>query len=172
MVRIVPKVSYHNIQCTPIYSLYLLGVNGVHTSICLCRSITQLVSKLAFSSCVDLLTTWWQIRRFLEHKWLVKLHKKGFWKNKWWLWITLKLFIYINMCFILPTNQQIANEGWFFDLIYQYKLYVILWLPQNIVTEMKKTAHIQKLWEMFIYETSIWQMTKIGIYYLSMCLSQ
>ena len=84
----------------------------------------------------------------------------------------LKVLIYIKLCCILPNYRQIANEGWFFASRYQYKLYVILWMPQNIVTEMKKTAHIQKLWEMLIYETSIWQMTKMGIYYISMCLSQ
>ena len=80
----------------------------------------------------------------------------------------LKVLIYTNMCCILPNDWQIANEMWFFDSIYQYKLYGILWLTQNIVTEMKKTAHIQKLWEMLIYETSIWQMKKIRIYYLIM----
>ena len=47
------------------------------------------------------------------------------------------------MRFILLNDRQIANEGWFFAAIYQYKLYVILLLPQNIVTEMKNTAHIQ-----------------------------
>ena len=57
----------------------------------------------------------------------------------------LKLLIYVKMCCILPNDRQIANEGWFFALIYQYKLYGILLLPQNIVTEMKKTAHIRKL---------------------------
>ena len=67
----------------------------------------------------------------------------------------LKMLIYINMCCILPDYQQMGNEVWFFDSISQYKNYGILWLPQNIVTEMKKTAHIRKLWEMLIYETSI-----------------
>ena len=54
----------------------------------------------------------------------------------------LKLLIYINMCCILPNDWKISNEGWFFALISQYKLYGILWLTQNIVTEMKKTAQI------------------------------
>ena len=84
----------------------------------------------------------------------------------------LKVLIYINICFILPNDQQIANKEWLFALISQYKLYCILWLPQNIVTEMKKTAHIRKFWEMLIYESSIWQMKKIRMYYLSMCLLQ
>ena len=57
----------------------------------------------------------------------------------------LKVLIYINMCFIFPNDRLIANEGWFFASVSRYKLYVILWLPQTIVTEMKKTAHIQKL---------------------------
>ena len=76
----------------------------------------------------------------------------------------LKMLVYINMCCILPNDQQISNEVWFFALMYQYKLYSILWLTQNIVTEMRNTAHIRKLWEMLIYETSIWQIKKIGIY--------
>ena len=38
----------------------------------------------------------------------------------------LKVLIYINMCYILPNDQQIANEGWFFASISQYKLYGIL----------------------------------------------
>ena len=59
------------------------------------------------------------------------------------------------MCFMLPNDLQIAKEGWFFALIYQYKLYGILWLPQNIMTGMKKTAQIRNFWEMLIYETSI-----------------
>ena len=86
--------------------------------------------------------------------------------------VNLKVFIYINMCCILPDDQKIANEGWFFALIYQNKIYVILWLPQNIVTEIKKTAHIQKWWEILIDENSIWQITKMRKYYLSVCLSQ
>ena len=56
----------------------------------------------------------------------------------------LKVLIYINMYFISPTDWQIANEGWSFASISQYKLYGILWLPQNVVIEMKNTAHIQK----------------------------
>ena len=31
----------------------------------------------------------------------------------------LKVLIYINMCCILPNDLKIANEGWFFDSIYQ-----------------------------------------------------
>ena len=84
----------------------------------------------------------------------------------------LKVLIYINIFCILPNDQQLANEGCLFALIYQYKLYGLFWLPQNIVTEMKNTAYILKLWEMLIYETSIWKMTKIRIYNLSICLSQ
>ena len=76
------------------------------------------------------------------------------------------------MCCILTNDQQISNEGWLFASIYQYKLYGIFWLPQNIATEMKNTAHIQKLFEMLICETSMWQNIKIRIYYLSICLSQ
>ena len=38
----------------------------------------------------------------------------------------LKVLIYINMCCVLPNDQQIANEGWFFALISQYKLNGIL----------------------------------------------
>ena len=83
-----------------------------------------------------------------------------------------KVFIYINMCCILPNEKQIVNEGWYFSLISQYTLYGILWLPQNIVTEMKNTAHIQLFWEIVMCETSISQIMKIGIYYLSICLSQ
>ena len=83
----------------------------------------------------------------------------------------LKVLININMCCILPNNQQIENEGWLFDLRSQYKPLCILWLTQNIVTEMKNTAQIRKLGEMLIYETSIWKITNIYIYYLSMCLS-
>ena len=49
-----------------------------------------------------------------EHKWWVKLHEKLFWKNIWWVYITLKLSIYIKMCCILPNDQQIENQGWFF----------------------------------------------------------
>ena len=56
----------------------------------------------------------------------------------------LKVLIYINMCCILPNDGKISNKGWFFALRYQYKLYGILLLPQNILTEMKKTAHIRK----------------------------
>ena len=37
----------------------------------------------------------------------------------------LKVFIYINMCCVLPNDQKIANEGWFFASISQYKLYGI-----------------------------------------------
>ena len=82
-----------------------------------------------------------------------------------------KVLIYINMCSIFPNDQNIANEGWFFFLRAKYKLYSIFWLTQDIVTKMKNTAHIRKLWEILIYETSIWKMTEIRIYYLSMCLS-
>ena len=57
----------------------------------------------------------------------------------------LKVLIYINIYCILPNNRQISNEGWFFSSRSQHKIYGILLLPQNIVTEMKKTAHIQKL---------------------------
>ena len=67
----------------------------------------------------------------------------------------LKVLIYINMCWILPTEQQIADKRWFFASRSQYKLHGILWLPRNIATEIKKTAHIQKLWELLIYEPSI-----------------
>ena len=83
-----------------------------------------------------------------------------------------KVLIYVNMCSILPNDIQISNEEWFFASRSQYKLYGIFWLTQNIVTEMKKTAHIRKLWKNLINETSIWQMTKIRIYYISMCLFQ
>ena len=83
-----------------------------------------------------------------------------------------KVLIYINMCCILPNDLKIANEGWFFASRSQYKLYGVLWLTQNIVTKMKNTAHIQQFWEMLMYGTSVWKMTTIRIYYLSMCLSQ
>ena len=49
------------------------------------------------------------------------------------------------MCCILPNYRHIANEGYLFASISQYKLYGILLLPQNIVTEMKNIAHIQKI---------------------------
>ena len=49
------------------------------------------------------------------------------------------------MCCILPDDQQISNEGWFFDSKYQYKSYGILLLPQNIVTENKNTEHVRNL---------------------------
>ena len=84
----------------------------------------------------------------------------------------LKVVNIHKKCCILPNDLQIANEGWFFASVSQYKLYGILWLTQNIVTEMKNKAHIQKLWEMLIYETLIRQMRKTRIYYLSMCLLQ
>ena len=38
----------------------------------------------------------------------------------------LKVLIYINMCWILPTEQQIADEMWFFASRSQYKLHGIL----------------------------------------------
>ena len=38
----------------------------------------------------------------------------------------LKVLIYINMCYILPNDRQIANEGWLFALRYHYKLYGFL----------------------------------------------
>ena len=38
----------------------------------------------------------------------------------------LKVLIYIKMCCILPNDRKIANEGWFFASISQYKIYGIL----------------------------------------------
>ena len=49
------KVSYPNIQSTPIYSLYFLEVNEVHTLIWLRLNITQFISKSASSPCANLL---------------------------------------------------------------------------------------------------------------------
>ena len=40
--------------------------------------------------------------------------------------VELGLFIDINICYILPYDQQISNEGWFFASKYQYKSYGIL----------------------------------------------
>ena len=45
--------------------------------------------------------------------------------------IELGLLIGIIMCFFLPDDQQIANEGWFYRLKSK-KNYGILWLPQKI----------------------------------------
>ena len=59
----------------------------------------------------------------------------------------LGLLIEINMCFILPEDWQIENEGWFYRPKYQYKRYGILSLPQNIVTENATTAHILYFWK-------------------------
>ena len=67
------------------------------------------------------------------------------------------LLIDIKMYLILPDNQQIANEGWFCRNKYQYKRCGILWLPQNIMTENKKSSQIWYLWEILIEDTSIWQ---------------
>ena len=55
--KLVLKVSYPNSQSTPIYSLYLLEGNWLHTLIWLRHNITQLISKSASSPCADLLTT-------------------------------------------------------------------------------------------------------------------
>ena len=78
--------------------------------------------------------------------------------------VELGLLIDINMCFILPDDRNIANEGWFCRSKSQYKRYLILWLPQNIVTENKKAAHIRNIWSKLIEDTSIWKMTKMRIY--------
>ena len=40
--------------------------------------------------------------------------------------VELGLLININMYFILPDGQQIANEGWLFASKYQRKRYGIL----------------------------------------------
>ena len=61
----------------------------------------------------------------------------------------------INMCCILPNEQQIENEGWLFASKYQYKGYRILWLTQYFVTENTKREHIRNLWEILIRDTSI-----------------
>ena len=62
----------------------------------------------------------------------------------------LKVFIHINMCYILPNDRQISNEGWSFDSINQYKVYGIgiFWLPQNIVTKMKILENCEECWNM------------------------
>ena len=36
--------------------------------------------------------------------------------------VNLNVLIYINMCFILPNDRQIANEGWLFASLSQNKL--------------------------------------------------
>ena len=56
-----------------------------------------------------------------------------------------KVLIFIKIWFISTNDGKISNEGCFFASISQYKIYGILRLPQNIVTEIKKTAHIRKL---------------------------
>ena len=40
--------------------------------------------------------------------------------------VELGLLIDISMCFILPDDRKIANEGWFCRSKYQYKRYGIL----------------------------------------------
>ena len=72
--------------------------------------------------------------------------------------VELGFLIDINMCFILPEDQQISNEGWFFASKSQYKRYGILWLTQNVVTENTKKAYIRNLWEILIEDNSIWQI--------------
>ena len=50
--------------------------------------------------------------------------------------------IYIDMCFFLSDDQQIANEGWFCRSKSKYEWYVILWLNQKTVTGNTKKAQI------------------------------
>ena len=77
--------------------------------------------------------------------------------------VNFKMLIYINMCCILTDDRKIANEVWFIASISSDKLYGILWMPQNIVTENAKTAQVWNLWEKLIEDTSIWQVKNNNI---------
>ena len=56
--------------------------------------------------------------------------------------VELGFLIDIDMCYLLPDDQQIKNEGCFHILKSKNKIYGILLLPQTIVTENTKKAQI------------------------------
>ena len=67
------------------------------------------------------------------------------------------------MCCILPNDQKIENEGWFFALRSQYKLYMTA--SKYCDWNEKDSAY----WKMV---GNVDKMTKIIIYYLIMCFLQ
>ena len=84
---------------------------------------------MASYPCAGLLTMWWKIE-YIIYKWSLNLIVDIHWH-----------------VFFLPYDQQISNEGWFCWSKSKIKFYVILWLPQKLVTENPNKSLIQNLWE-------------------------
>ena len=52
--------------------------------------------------------------------------------------IELGLLIDIDMCFFLPDEQQISNEGCFCRSKSKYRSYGILWMPQKLWLKIQR----------------------------------
>ena len=57
--------------------------------------------------------------------------------------VKLGFLIDINMCYFLPDDQQIANEGWFWISKSKNGIYEILWLPQKLWLEIQRKHRFQ-----------------------------
>ena len=90
-------------------------VNPLQYTVCICWSEMGCTLSFGFAAVLHYLSqnrpsllvlTCWQLRTFLGAYIMSEVTFFKNWKNKWWVYITLKLFIYINMCCILPNDLK------------------------------------------------------------------